>query len=169
MKTTAKRIIFGILIIINCATIFYFSHQVADNSSQQSIRVVEVISNILPSIKNMEEPKKATLKEQVLTPIVRKSAHFSIYAMLGIWTINFINTFQKLKIQKKIILSMLFCMLYAITDEIHQTFISGRSGEIRDIIIDSLGALIGMILILLMSKIINKQYNIKNRAKIIEN
>ena len=165
MKTTSKKILFGILIIINCTAIFYFSNQIADNSSQQSSRVVELVSDILPTIKKMQEPKKTVIKKNIITPIVRKTAHFLIYAMLGIWTINFINTFKKLKTSKKIILSMLFCMLYAITDEIHQTFISGRSGEIRDLLIDSLGALTGMMLILLlgkvMSKIINKQYNIK--------
>ena len=91
----------------------------------------------------MQEPQKTTLKEEVLTPIVRKTAHFSIYAMLGIWTI-------------KVIISLLFCMLYAITDEFHQTLVSGRSGEIRDVLIDSLGALTGMMLILLISKIIQK-------------
>ena len=162
MKTTAKRIIFGILIIINCATIFYFSNQVADNSSQQSGRIVEFVSDIVPSIKRMKEPEKTTLKEEVLTPIVRKTAHFSIYAMLGIWTINFIKTFENLKESKKIIISLLFCTLYAITDEFHQTLVSGRSGEIRDILIDSLGALTGMTLILLIN---NKQNNSKNKEK----
>lgn len=156
MKTTTKRIIFGILIIINCATIFYFSNQVADNSSQQSSRIVKLVSDIVPSIKKMKEPEKTTFKEEVLTPIIRKTAHLSIYAMLGIWTINFINTFEKLKISKKVIISLLFCMLYAITDEFHQTLVPGRSGEIRDVLIDSLGALTGMMLILLISKIIQK-------------
>ena len=172
MKTITKRIIFGILIIINCATIFYFSNQVAKNSSQQSSTVVEIVSNIVPSIKKMSEPEKTNLKANVLTPIVRKTAHFTIYSMLGIWVINFINTFERLKISKRVIISLLFCALYAITDEIHQTFISGRSGEIRDVLIDSLGALTGILLILLMSKtickIITKQYNIKKNAKTIE-
>lgn len=156
MKTTAKRIIFGILIIINCAAIFYFSSQVADNSKKQSSRVVELVSNIMPSIKKMQEAQKTKLKENIITPIVRKTAHFLIYAMLGIWTINFINTFEKLKISQKIIISMLFCLLYATTDEFHQTLVSGRSGEIRDVLIDSLGALEGMLLIFLISKIIQK-------------
>ena len=163
MKVTTKRIIFGILIIINCGIIFYFSNQVADNSTKQSSRIVELISNIVPNIRNMEKQKKAVLKEQILTPIVRKSAHFLIYSMLGIWTINFINTFQKIKTSKKLIISILFCAFYATTDEIHQTYISGRSGELRDVFIDSLGALTGMILILLIRKIIYKHNMLKSR------
>lgn len=167
MKNTTKRIIFGILIILNCATIFYFSNQVADDSSEQSSRVVELVSNVIPSIKNMQEPERTKLKEEVLTPIVRKTAHFSIYAMLGIWTINFIDTFENLKTSKKTMISLIFCMLYAITDELHQTLVSGRSGEIRDVLIDTIGTLTGMMLILLINKIIQRirQNNKEIKAK----
>ena len=40
----------------------------------------------------------------------------------------------------------IFCILYAMSDEFHQLFVPGRSGEIRDICIDSLGALLGIII-----------------------
>ena len=76
MKNKTKRIIFGILILINCITIFCFSHQVADDSTNSSSRVVNFISEIIPYIKNMQEPDKTILKEEILTPIVRKGAHF---------------------------------------------------------------------------------------------
>lgn len=95
MKPKIKRILLAVLIIINCATIFYFSNQIADNSSKQSSRIVEIISNIIPFIKNMQEPDKTILEEEVLTPIVRKTAHFSIYAMLGILTMKFMLTTDK--------------------------------------------------------------------------
>lgn len=156
MKTTIKRLIFGILIIINCLTIFYFSNIVADNSCKQSSKIVELVSNLVPSIKKMNESEKTTLKEEVLTPIVRKTAHFLIYALLGVWTINFAKTFEKFKISKIVIISFLFCMFYAITDEFHQTFVIGRSGEIRDVLIDSLGSFTGMMLVLFINKIIHK-------------
>ena len=147
MKNIIKRIIFGILIILNCSLIFYFSNQVADDSSVQSSRVVDWVSEVLPSIRNLEEPEKMSVKA-MLIPIVRKTAHFSIYAMLGIWTINFALTFEKLSTKRKIIYTILFCLFYATTDEIHQIFIEGRSSEIRDILIDTLGALTGTLIML---------------------
>ena len=156
MKTNIKRAIFLILIIINCTLIFYFSNQVADNSSKQSSRVVEFVSNVIPIIKNMKEPDKGLLKSNVLIPIVRKMAHFSIYTTLGIWSINFINTFKKLSTSKKILIAIIFCMLYAISDEIHQTYIVGRSGEIRDVLIDTLGSITGILLTKIQFKNINK-------------
>ena len=156
MKKQTKRIIFDILIIINCIAIFYFSNQIADDSSITSSRVVNLISEIIPTIKNMQEPDKTILKEEILTPIVRKGAHFSIYAMLGMLTINFMLTFENKKMSKKIIFALLFCMFYAITDEFHQYFIPGRSAEIRDVLIDSSGALTGILFVIIVLAIVKR-------------
>lgn len=85
----ARRVIFLILIIINCITIFYFSNQVADTSSASSGRVVNFVMKVLPQFENMEEHQKEHIANEVLQPIVRKMAHFSIYTLLGFFTINF--------------------------------------------------------------------------------
>ncbi len=61
---------------------------------------------------------------------------------------------------KIILFSWLFGTLYAVTDEIHQLFIQGRSCEFRDVCIDSLGVLTGIIVALTISKI---YVNIKNK------
>ena len=154
-----KRTIFLILIIINCIVIFYFSNQVADISSGTSGRVVKFISEIIPSIKNMPEAEKEAICSEVLQPIVRKTAHFSIYAILGFLTMNFALTYKGTKYQKGLC-SWLFGTLYSATDEIHQLFIKGRSCEFRDVCIDSLGVLMGILLaifiIFLIRKILKK-------------
>ena len=59
---------------------------------------------------------------------------------------------------KAMALTFVICVLYAITDEYHQTFVAGRSGELRDVVIDSLGALLG-ILIYYVIMIIGENYN----------
>ena len=166
MKTNTKRIIFSILIILNCLTIFYFSHQIADNSSKQSGAIVEIISNIIPCIKNMPEEEQTILKEEILAPIVRKSAHFSIYTMLGILTTNFMLTIENKKMSKRAIIALIFCILYAITDEFHQKFIPGRSAELRDVLIDTSGAMLGILLTIAVTLLTRK---IKNRKEMLEN
>lgn len=157
MQKNIKRRIFAILIILNCLIIFYFSNQVADSSSKQSSTIVEIVSNIIPTIKNMQEPNKTILKEEILTPIVRKTAHFCIYAMLGIFTMNFMCTYEKISIPKRIIISLLFCAIYAITDEFHQYFIPGRSAEIKDVLIDSSGAFVGILVTTVIIKITRRK------------
>lgn len=166
MKNKIKRIIFGILILLNCITIFYFSHQISENSSKQSSTIVEIISNIIPYIKNLEENQQTILKEKILTPIVRKTAHFSIYAMLGILTTNLMLTIENKKMSKRAILALIFCIIYAITDEFHQKFIPGRSAELRDVLIDTSGALIGILLTIAVTFLVRK---IKDRKEMLEN
>lgn len=165
MKIHIKRVVFLVLIILNCITIFYFSHQIANNSSKQSSRVVEIVSNIVPFIKNMQEPNKTILKEGILSTIIRKTAHFSIYAMLGIFTINFVVTISNKNIHKNIIYTILFCFIYAITDEFHQSFIPGRSAEIRDVLIDTLGALTGILVVIVITKLLTKIKKLKYAKK----
>ena len=155
MKILTNRIIFGILIILNCITIFYFSNQVSDDSTKSSGIIVNIVAEIIPQIKNMEKQEKQKIKEDVLTPVVRKCAHFTLYAFLGLWTINFTNTMEDKKV-RSIIYSLIFCILYATTDEIHQYFIPGRSAEARDVLIDSLGALTGILFVISVATISKK-------------
>ncbi len=165
MSIRTKRIVLGTLIVLNCITIFYFSHQVADTSSKQSSRVVEWLSNWVPFIKNMAEPEKTLLKEEILTPIVRKTAHFSIYGLLGIFTICFAYTLETKKNYSSILLALAFCFFYAISDEFHQTFIAGRSGEVRDVLLDTAGALVGILFILGGKKIKFEEFRRKKVKK----
>lgn len=150
MKT--RKTIFLILIIINCITIFHFSNQVADTSSASSGRVVSLVMKVLPQFKNIEEHQKEHIANEVLQPIVRKLAHFSIYTLLGFLTINFALTYKQEK-YKSILCSWIFGSVYAISDEIHQLFILGRSCEFRDVCIDSLGVLTGIAIMIIIIKI----------------
>ena len=86
------------------------------------------------------------------TVIVRKLAHFTIYLILGILVLLFIREF-KLDFKYTFIIPILICFIYAISDETHQLFVEGRSGELRDIFIDTLGSFIGISLTLLWCKI----------------
>lgn len=166
MKNNIRKIVFAILIIINCVSIFYLSNQIADDSTKQSSTIVNIISDIIPSIKNMQEPDKTIFIEKTLTPIVRKTAHFSIYALLGILTLNFMCAYKGRSFYQRGLVSFLFCLFYAITDEIHQIFIEGRSCEFRDVCIDSLGALIAIMVTVSIIKLFRKIRNKKENYKI---
>ena len=73
------------------------------------------------------------------TFIVRKTAHFTEYFILGLILILYLQTKEKLT-TKYIILAIIFCVLYATSDEIHQLFVDGRSCKIMDILIDTCGS-----------------------------
>ena len=119
-KVILKRIIFTILIIVNCLVIFKFSSQNADTSSQTSGVVVnKIVDKISNANKNINKEK---LTDDV-TFVVRKCAHLSIYTLLGIWLMNLANTFNLLSTRNKIVFCIIFGMMYAASDELHQKFV----------------------------------------------
>lgn len=116
--------------------IFVMSSFDATSSSNQSNFIVDIITSII-NIKDIG----------LLSLIIRKLAHFIEYFILGILVINFITRYDK-----KIIIAILLCIIYATSDEIHQIFVPGRSCQIIDIMIDSLGSIMGIYLYKLITK-----------------
>ena len=83
--------------------------------------------------------------------IIRKLGHFSEYMTLGFFSFSYLSNLfvenNNIKDFKKAgILSFLFSVIYASSDEFHQTFVVGRDGNIIDVLIDSSGSLVGILL-----------------------
>ena len=129
-----------VLAIIWMGVIFMFSAQVSDESKSSSNKVTSAVVNTVISIKkeNISEEKRQKIIEDK-TFIVRKSTHFTEYFILGLILILYLQTKEKLA-TKYIILTIIFCVLYATSDEIHQLFVDGRSCKIMDILIDTCGS-----------------------------
>jgi len=130
-----KRIIYLILILIWMITVFCFSNENAENSSNTSGKVVETIIEIF--YKGISEEEKIE-KVEILQPIVRKGAHLTIYTIGGILLFLFCNTYN-LVLKKKILCAIIIGGIYAITDEMHQGIIPGRAPQIADVLIDTVG------------------------------
>lgn len=114
--------------------IFCFSNQKATESSKLSDGLIKhTISKII------NDDSEKTLKKY--TKPVRKCAHFFVYLILGLLVFNCFDINKKY-----IIYSILICLFYSISDEIHQIFIEGRSCELLDVFIDTIGAGIGTII-----------------------
>ena len=47
-------------------------------------------------------------------------------------------------------ISFIICFLYASSDEFHQLFVPGRSGQVTDIFIDMIGVVLGLLLVFLI-------------------
>lgn len=71
--------------------------------------------------------------------IFKKTAHFVEYGILSTLIYRGLINYNVEK-RKSIIFSILISAFYAITDEIHQSFVPGRGPAVRDVIIDILGA-----------------------------
>lgn len=147
MKKNILRIILIVCILFWMYTVFGFSKHTGEVSSGISTKIAKLFSN--------DEDVIITLEK-----IIRKIAHLSEYAVGGILFYSLFLTF-KMSAKKQVIFSILITTIYAITDEIHQLFVPGRSGKITDVGIDVIGISIGICGLLFIIKIIQK---IKNKA-----
>lgn len=126
MKT---RRIFKFLTLCIMVLIFWFSHQDASSSTKQSGFVEKVVEVVLGEHKDKIN--------------VRKNAHFFIYLALG--SSAFLSRSRR---GKKEMLEVLgFVVLYAMSDEYHQSFIPGRGPSIYDVGIDGCGGALGIMLV----------------------
>lgn len=135
-----KKIISFIVLILWMIVIFSFSSADANKSTGTSDKVITTMIEIKDKITNNETPNNE--KEIIVKNTsfyIRKIAHITEYLILGFLMFNLLNQYSVTNIYYAIGLSI----LYSCTDEFHQLFISGRSGSIRDILIDSIGILIG--------------------------
>ena len=140
----AIRRISPILLVFCMILIFLLSAQEAKKSSQTSSELIRFLLNIIyPNFEALAESKQTELISS-LQFLVRKSAHFMIYGMLGVFSFLSFVTYKNLTARLRMLLSLLVCLLYAVSDEIHQLFVVGRSCELRDVLIDFLGSLLAI-------------------------
>ncbi|SCZ78107.1 VanZ family protein [Acidaminobacter hydrogenoformans] len=140
------------LVILWMAVIFSLSAQPASASNDLSrgitALIIDLIQKILPMV-------NLTLND--FNHYVRKNAHFIAYFLLGFLVINALmvgETVEKLKnfkergsaaYRRRWLLAGLICVSYAISDEVHQLFVPGRGGQVKDVLIDSGGAATGIL------------------------
>lgn len=148
LKRTLFRITMLILLGLTFISIFNFSNQDGQASSGLSKKVARKIVDVFPYTKNLSEKTKNKIVEKT-QPIIRKGAHLSIYTLVGIFIMSFISTY-KIHLKYKFLISILVGLVYASSDEIHQSFIPGRTASIIDVGIDTLGVTLGIILVLII-------------------
>lgn len=112
--------------------IFCFSADTGVESKEISEKLLAIIINYLSGISHN---------------FLRKLAHFSEYAALGFCFFGAIHfTFNV----KKIYIPLIPCVLYAVSDEIHQYFIPERACRLFDVFIDTCGSAVGILVFLLI-------------------
>ena len=130
------------LTIFMMIIIFIHSAMPADLSSSESKWIVSIIRKFI----NLDPDR--------ITFLVRKTAHFLEYLLLGIFTAQVFRYTEQIGVIRRLgpvgkltfrgACHAVICgILYAVSDEIHQYFVPGRSCEIRDMCIDAAGVLCG--------------------------
>ena len=125
-------------VILWMGLIFSLSHQTVAQSSELSVGITEVIVEKVEKVSPNMEFNIGSFHH-----IVRKNAHFFIYLVLGFLVVYALGR-SGVHGYRMIGLSLLVCVLYAISDEVHQLFVPGRGAQVKDVLIDSAGAIVGV-------------------------
>ena len=156
MKIKIFRIVMIVFVVLWMSAIFAFSAQDATESAALSGGLeYKLFSAFYPGFDQMTE----TEKQQLLSDFpIRKMAHFTAYFALGAFTFGAFVTYKKLFYKLRGLFSLFVCMLYSVSDEIHQYFVPGRSCEIRDMLIDTSGALLAILILALFCRFSKRIY-----------
>ena len=167
MNSKIKLIIKWILVVLWMFVIFFLSSMSGIESNVKSKKTIDkaltetavVTNNLNITNVNPESKKKVNIIEKFNRPL-RKCMHASVYLVLCILFINALRETKKLNIW--FLVSIFLCFIYACTDEYHQTFVDGRTGQFKDVLVDSSGAVLGSILYFTTYKL--KEF-LKNKRK----
>lgn len=157
-----------IAVVLMCVFIFYMSNRPADESDEMSYGVVyQIVGFVVPGYDQMTYDEQLYWQKQLNYP-VRKTAHFMEYAMLGALVLNMLLQIEKARgrrhwagsrnaLFKLGASAWALSTAYACTDEIHQLFVSGRTGKITDVLIDSSGVLLGVLIVVVIVIIVQRR------------
>lgn len=134
------------LVLLWMILIFFFSAQPGEASAHLSQGITEIIIEVIETA-----APQLSVDWQSFHLFVRKNAHFFVYLVLGVMILRAITKSKSSKQSKPIsiqacAIALIMSAGYAVTDEVHQIFVPGRSGQVSDVLIDTLGALTGIIL-----------------------
>lgn len=134
MNSKKRKVIAWTLVILWMAVIFMFSqmgHDASGNSSRNVLgRVVSVFVH-----ENAEETT------EVLHVPFRKFCHLGEYFILAILVFYLLSLYN-IRLKQVYIITLMWCFIYACSDEIHQIFIAGRGPRFFDVCVDTCGSVL---------------------------
>ena len=163
-KIIVARIILIALILLWMNTIFGFSAATDVESQSLSDKITIKVVHIMHSDYDSLPAKEQKKIFDVTSFAVRKTGHFGEYTILGVLVSMFLLTFEKVRnrqysssiLRVLSIGTVIWTLVYAISDELHQGFVKGRSPQIMDVGIATLGGILGCLLVFLAVAIVRK-------------
>lgn len=155
-----RRVLWGIVIFL-LVLIFAFSAQSGDASGDTSGKITRFIVQLLyADYEEMPWREQQSLIEK-WNLVIRKGAHFTEYAVLSFAVCLLLYTYP---LKKRALLSWLGATVYAATDELHQLAVAERTGSVWDVLLDSGGALFGVILAVVLIRRWRKKREIRTEG-----
>ncbi len=152
MKKAILSIIILIFAILWAVGIYKLSSMNTQNSNGKSTDIIAIfiedtleVTNEYGITNSHPTNSKLARVSQLINAPMRKVMHASVYLVLAFLAIVFFNVLMNNKhYWIALILTLIISIGFAVSDEIHQTYVSGRTGQFLDVVIDSIGTLVGI-------------------------
>lgn len=136
--------------------IFWFSSAPAEESTDMSRSVGRTVAKyLIPDYEEWTLEEQAVFAEKIDHPI-RKTAHAGEYALLGMLIMGSLGAFHMSGARRNVT-AWILATVYAASDEIHQLFVAGRSGQASDVALDSAGAAAGILAYFVIAYLIGRK------------
>lgn len=165
MKLQINKTTIQIILLILVCCIFYIIFSFSNQKGIESEGLSRKISTGIIDIANLDKDLNQSQKQQLIINVdrvVRKTAHFTLYTIVGIILMLYLST-TEIRLKNKIIITLIIGIIYATSDEIHQKFVADRTSSITDIFIDTAGVLFGVFIISILT--CKKRKALLNRTK----
>ena len=154
------KILLVLLILVWMGLIYFLSSVPGQESNIKSKAMIQkaIEKEVGVGKKEVTEEEHQKQVQRLVNKInapLRKVVHAVVYVILSI----LIGIACKVYGSKKwmyISFPVMIAFLYACTDEIHQRYVVGRSGKVSDVLIDTCGAVIGLLILQAFCVIKNK-------------
>ena len=159
MCWACRRSLFLVLTAAWMILIFWFSAAPASESSNMSLTAGKTAARLLvPGYEDWTEEEQTALAKRMDHP-VRKAAHAGEYALLGLLILGSLEGICRKGIRRNAA-AWVIATLYAATDEFHQLFVAGRSGQVSDVFLDSAGAAAGILAAAFLVRLIGRKQDV---------
>lgn len=138
----------GMILTIIC--IGYFSHQGSEVS-------YEITNSVVSGVTKKPETQSEWNQYSSYLPIARKMAHVLLYSSLGFFCSVYLSSLAYFKGYPKrrvLTFTLLVCFIYGILDELHQSFIPGRGATFFDVLLDTIGGVIGVLVSFALARLL---------------
>ena len=156
-KASILKLLSFIPALFIMSIIFSFSSQDSAESSSLSEQISTYVIELLDRLLALDLTElQAVHAVERIHKFIRKLGHFSEYMLLGVSLSLPLYTLYHIRGKRLFLATLCFCIVFASSDEIHQLFVEGRYGTPKDVLIDTLGAITGIVSTQLLCYIIRK-------------
>lgn len=133
--------------------IYKLSSMTSNSSNSKSTDIISIfiedtleITNNYGITSSHPNEHKIERVSQLINAPMRKVIHATVYFVLAFFIMILTNIiYDHKKYLCSVLIALILCIIFAGFDEYHQTFVTGRTGQVLDVIIDTLGGIVGIL------------------------